>query len=57
MKEELREQITFADVAIRELKKKRYHLEEEGLPVEEITKDIDTQMEKLMNLTLQYTKA
>jgi hypothetical protein len=57
VKEDLREQIIFVDVAIRELKKKRYQHEEEGLPVEEITKDIDTQMEKLMNLTLQYTKA
>jgi hypothetical protein len=57
MKEDLREQIMFADAAIRELKKQRYQLEEEGSPVEELTSDIDKQMEKLMDLTLQYTKA
>lgn len=56
MKEELREQLMFADKAIRELKAKRYQLLEAGEPVEEVSTEIDQQMTKLMDLILQYQK-
>lgn len=55
-KEDIREQLTFADKAIRELKKQRYELLELGKPVDEITTEIDKLISKVMDLSLQYTK-
>jgi septal ring factor EnvC (AmiA/AmiB activator) len=55
-KDELREQISFVDKAIQELKKQRDQLAEQEQPTEEVSRDIDHQIIKLMNLSLQYSK-
>jgi hypothetical protein len=54
-KDDLREQISFVDKALQELKEQREQLVKQGESIDEINRDIDHQMIKLMNLSLQYS--